>query len=136
MTNARDPHLDRNSEPRGEGAHRYDPARDDIRLREDPLHGTAHEPGRPVPRNPHDDEAAPEGTDVTPSSKGLGAVWGDAERTPNPGPVKPPNEVDQAAMDAVEAEYVVERTEDGERYLTPRDGDTEGTTTDEFPESP
>ncbi|WP_430297091.1 hypothetical protein [Sinomonas sp. B1-1] len=110
MTNARDPHLDRD--------------------------GLRDEPGRPVPRNPHDDEAAPETTDVTPSSKGLGAVWGDAERTPNPGPVKPPNEVDQAAMDAVEAEYVVERTEEGERYLAPRDGDTEGTTTDQFPESP
>jgi hypothetical protein len=117
--------------------HLHDGHHDDDHLHEDRhrVRGTLREePGKPIPRDPHDDAAAPHAADVTPSSKGLGAVYGDAERTPNPGPVRPPGPIDQAAMDAVEAEYAVETTAEGERYLTPRDGDTETTTTDDFPD--
>ncbi|GAB4100930.1 hypothetical protein [Sinomonas halotolerans] len=96
--------------------------------------GLAEEPGRPVRRSEEDD-SVPGRDEVVPSSKGLGAVYGDAERTPNPGPVQPPGPVDQAAIDAVAAEYEVGETEEGERYLTPRDDDTDAPrTTDDFPD--
>ncbi|WP_077489307.1 hypothetical protein [Sinomonas mesophila] len=92
------------------------------------------EPGKPIPRNAEDDDA-PGRADVTPASQGLGAMYGDAGRTPHPGPVRPPGPVDQAAMDAVAEEYEVGSTDDGERYLTPRDEDTEAPrTTDDFPD--
>ena len=92
------------------------------------------EPGKPIPRNAEDDEA-PGRADVTPASQGLGAIYGDAGRTPNPGPVQPPGPIDQAAMDAVAEEYEVGQTEEGERYLTPRDEETESPrTTDDFPD--
>ena len=91
-------------------------------------------PGTPIPRNAEDDDAQGP-ADVTPASQGLGALYGDAERTPNPGPVKPPGPIDQAAMEAVAEEYEVGTTEEGERYLTPRDEDTESPrTTDDFPD--
>ncbi|KHL02557.1 hypothetical protein [Sinomonas humi] len=92
------------------------------------------EPGKPVPREP-EDEGAPARNDVTPSSQGVGAIWGDAERTPHPGPVQAPNETDQAAMEAVAAEYDVVSTDEGERYLEPKDAeDEQGTTKDDFPD--
>ncbi|WP_136611489.1 hypothetical protein [Sinomonas albida] len=77
------------------------------------------EPGRPV-RRPSDDGKAAVG-EVTPSSQGLGALFGDAERTPDPGPVRSPGPADQAAMDAVAREYEVVRSEDGTDYLLPRE---------------
>ncbi|WP_235779979.1 hypothetical protein [Sinomonas notoginsengisoli] len=90
--------------------------------------------GKPVPRPKDDAVTSPE--DVTPSSQGLGAVYGDANRTPHPGPVKPPSPEDQERMDAIAEEYVVETTEDGEAYLFPRDADTESpATTDQYPDS-
>ena len=95
-------------------------------------------PGTPIARESRElDEGDVEGgRDVAPSSQGLGAVFGDAERSPRPGPVRPPSPADQAAMDAVEERYEVGATEEGERYLTPRDGDTESSpTTVGFPES-
>lgn len=95
-----------------------------------------HEPGKPIPRDPEDDAVADEGDDVASSSQGLGAVYGDADRTPHPGPVKLPGPEDQARMDAVAEEYEIETNEDGERYLAPRDGDAESpATTDEYPDS-
>ena len=77
------------------------------------------EHGRPV-RRPSDDEKAVLG-EVTPSSQGLGALFGDAERTPDPGPVRSPGPADQAAMDAVARGYEVVRPEDGTDYLLPRE---------------
>lgn len=91
------------------------------------------EPGQPVPRGPEDDDV-PERDNVVPSSKGLGAVWGDAERTPHPGPVRGPDETDLAAMQAVAEEYDVVSTEDGERYLTPKDDEPDQAATDDFPD--
>lgn len=88
--------------------------------------------GKPAVRNPGDE--VPGRDEVTPSSQGVGAVWGDAERTPHPGPVREPGPIDQAAMEAVAEEYEVVNTEDGERYLTPRDEDPEQATTDDFPD--
>ncbi|MGY3567521.1 hypothetical protein [Sinomonas sp. RB5] len=78
-------------------------------------------PGTPVPRHGVDDTVADGPSDVTPSSQGAGAVWGDAERTPNPGPVRPPGPDDQARIDAVAEEYEIATTEEGEHYLTPRE---------------
>lgn len=89
------------------------------------------EPGKPVPRDAGDE--VPGRDEVTPSSQGVGAVWGDAERTPHPGPVREPGPIDQAAMEAVAEEYEVVTTEDGERYLEPRDDDPGQGTTDDFP---
>jgi hypothetical protein len=100
----------------------------------DSLH--RHEPGKPVPRDLENERDADGPADVTPSAQGLGAVWGDAERTPNPGPVKPPSADDVARMQAVAEEYTMETTEEGERYLTPRDVDAGSpATTDEYPDS-
>ncbi|SEB70126.1 hypothetical protein [Arthrobacter woluwensis] len=75
--------------------------------------------GKPVERQAADDAVAED--EVTPSSQGLGAVLGDAERTPNPGPVKEPSLADKAAIEQVSEEYEVVRTEDGEDYLQPRE---------------
>jgi hypothetical protein len=101
-------------------------------------HGEEHEhrhPGTPITRPANDDEAT-ERDSVTPASRGLGALYGDAERTPSPGPVKGPGPIDRAAMDAVAEEYELVRTEEGENYLTPRDGDSEQATTDDYPDHP
>lgn len=107
----------RETEPREAGAPEPDGAHDER------LHGERH-PGEPIPRHVEDDASADDRTDVTPSSRGLGAVWGDAERSPNPGPVRPLSPDDQARMDAVADEYEIATTEEGEHYLTPRE-DTE-----------
>ena len=64
--------------------------------------------GKPEVRNPGDE--VPGRDEVTPSSQGVGAVWGDAERTPHPGPVREPGPIDQAAMEAVAEEYEVVNT--------------------------
>ena len=97
------------------------------------------EPGQPIPRHVEDDASADDRTDVTPSSRGVGAVWGDAERSPNPGPVRPPSPDDQARMDAVAEEYEVATTEEGEHYLTPREDTVAGSpaappTHDDYPD--
>jgi hypothetical protein len=86
-----------------------------------PAESSGPHPGTPVPRHGVDDTVADGRTDVTPSSQGVGAVWGDAERTPNPGPVRPPGRDDQARIDAVAEEYEIATTEEGEHYLTPRE---------------
>ncbi|WP_138443987.1 hypothetical protein [Sinomonas susongensis] len=91
------------------------------------------EPGSPISREPEADDV-PGRDEVTPTSQGVGAIWGDAERTPHPGPVREPNETDQAAMEAVAEEYDVVSTDDGERYLTPKDGEADQGTTDDFPD--
>ncbi|WP_334170246.1 hypothetical protein [Sinomonas sp.] len=91
------------------------------------------EPGKPLAREPEEDDV-PGRDEVTPTSKGLGAIWGDAERTPHPGPVRGPNETDQAAMEAVAEEYDVVSTEEGERYLMPKDGEADQRTRDDFPD--
>lgn len=83
--------------------------------------GSGPHPGTPVPRHGVDDTVADGPSDVTPSSQGVGSVWGDAERTPNPGPVRPPGPEDQARIDAVAEEYEIATTEEGEHYLTPRE---------------
>ncbi|MEZ2370240.1 hypothetical protein [Arthrobacter sp. RCC_34] len=80
--------------------------------------------GKPVERQEADDAVAED--EVTPSSQGLGAVLGDAERTPNPGPVKEPSPADKAAIEQVSEEYEVVRTEDGEDYLQPRESSDGG----------
>jgi hypothetical protein len=51
----------------------------------------------------------------------LGAVFGDAERTPKPGPVRAPGPEDRAAMDALAREFEVVRPEGGPDYLLPRE---------------
>ncbi|MGT2463279.1 hypothetical protein [Sinomonas atrocyanea] len=88
---------------------------------ERPAKSPGPHPGTPVPRHGVDDTAADGRSDVTPSSQGVGAVWGDAERTPNPGPVRPAGPDDQARIDAVAEEYEIATTEEGEHYLTPRE---------------
>lgn len=94
------------------------------------------EPGRPVPREARDDDPATGPAGVAPSSQGLGAIFGDAERTPHPGPVRPVDPADQAAIDRVEEDYRMGATDEGERYLTPREDNPEsGATTDEYPDS-
>lgn len=106
--------------------------------RENPSEPQEHVPGKPIPRDLQDEREADAPDDVTPSSQGLGAVFGDAERTPNPGPVKPPSADDAARMQAVADEYRVETAEDGEHYLTPRDPDEDidsPATTDDYPDS-
>ncbi|MCH6471713.1 hypothetical protein [Sinomonas terrae] len=108
----------------------FDEDRLGAETRADRHHG---EPGKPVAREPEEDDV-PARDEVTPSSKGLGAIWGDAERTPHPGPVREPNETDQAAMEAVAEEYDVVSTDEGERYLAPKDGEADQGTTDDFPD--
>ena len=104
-------------------------------MRHDKSQDAEKAPGTPISRPP-DDHHDHDPDETTRTSRGLGALYGDAARTPKPTPVKEPGPVDQAAMEAVAEEYELVHTEEGEHYLTPRDGGSDQPTNDDYPDHP
>jgi hypothetical protein len=75
--------------------------------------GSANPGGNDVTR---EDEVIPEGQ-PTESSQGVGAVYGDAERSSIDEPVTPPNEADAEAIRNLAENYTVQEGSGGERYI-------------------
>ncbi|WP_434616447.1 hypothetical protein [Arthrobacter sp. A5] len=59
--------------------------------------------------------------EVTKDAKGLGAIFGDADRSAVDDPVKPPSEAESAAMTEMDKKFTSHESESGEKYLTEGD---------------
>ncbi len=59
--------------------------------------------------------------EVTRDAKGLGSIFGDADRSASDDPVKPPSEAEAASMAETDKKFTGHESESGEKYLTERD---------------
>ncbi len=59
--------------------------------------------------------------EVTQDAKGLGAIFGDADRSASDDPVKPPSEAEAASMAEMDKKFTSHESESGEKYLTEGD---------------
>lgn len=78
-----------------------------------------HEDQRPEAPNPTRDEEVLQADQPASSSRGLGKVWGDAERSGSAAhePEKELNARDAAAIEDLAENYTVYEDPDGERYI-------------------